>query len=68
MIDLSTNYLGIKLKNPIVAASCGLTGSIEGILAMEKHGAGAVVIKSIFEEEILLEAELEAPRRPKRIP
>ena len=60
MIDLSTNYLGIKLKNPVVAASCGLTGSIEGLLAMEKHGAGAVVIKSIFEEEILLQAELEA--------
>ena len=65
MIDLSTNYLGLKLKNPIVAASSGLTGSLEGLLNMEKHGAGAVVIKSIFEEEILLQAEMEAQEAEK---
>ncbi len=65
MIDLSTNYLGLKLKNPIVAASSGLTGSLEGLLSMEKHGAGAVVIKSIFEEEILLQAELEVQEAEK---
>jgi len=65
MIDLSTNYLGLKLKNPIVAASSGLTGSLEGLLNMEKHGAGAVVIKSIFEEEILLQAELEVQEAEK---
>ena len=57
MIDLSTEYLGLKLKNPVVAASSGLTGSLEGLMSMEKHGAGAVVIKSIFEEEIILETE-----------
>lgn len=55
MKDLSTEYLGLKLKNPIVAASCGLTGTLDGIVSMEKNGAGAVVVKSIFEEEILLE-------------
>ena len=65
MIDLSTNYLGLKLKNPIVAASSGLTGSLEGLLNMEKHGAEAVVIKSIFEEEILLQAEMEAQEAEK---
>ena len=65
MIDLSTNYLGLKLKNPIVAASSGLTGSLDGLLNMEKHGAGAVVLKSIFEEEILLQAELEAQEAEK---
>lgn len=65
MIDLSTNYLGLKLKNPVVAASSGLTGSLEGLLNMEKHGAGAVVLKSIFEEEILLQAELEAQEAEK---
>lgn len=59
MMDLSTEYLGLKLKNPIVAASSGLTGTLEGLLSMEKNGAGAVVIKSIFEEEILLQAEKE---------
>ncbi len=59
MMDLSTDYLGLKLKNPVVAASSGLTGTLEGLISMEKHGAGAVVIKSIFEEEILLQAEKE---------
>lgn len=65
MIDLSTNYLGLKLKNPIVAASCGLTSTLEGLQSMEKHGAGAVVIKSIFEEEILLQAEMQVQEAEK---
>lgn len=55
MKDLSTVYMGLNLKNPIIAASSGLTGTVDGIVSMEKNGAGAVVIKSIFEEEILLE-------------
>jgi dihydroorotate dehydrogenase (fumarate) len=59
MKDLSTEYLGLKLKNPVVAARSGLTGTLEGLISMEKQGAGAVVIKSIFEEEILLQAEKE---------
>jgi dihydroorotate dehydrogenase (fumarate) len=54
MIDLSTKYMGLDLKNPIIAASSGLTGTLEGIKTIEKNGAGAVVIKSIFEEEIIL--------------
>lgn len=53
MIDLSTEYLGLKLKNPIVAASSGLTGTMDGIKTLEKSGVAAVVLKSIFEEEIL---------------
>ncbi|RLD91794.1 MAG: diguanylate cyclase [Bacteroidetes bacterium] len=57
MKDLTTSYLGLELKNPIIAGSCGLTGTLEGIVSMEQHGAGAVVIKSIFEEEILLEVK-----------
>ena len=55
-MDLTTSYLGLELKNPIIAGSSGLTGTLDGIVSMEKHGAGAVVIKSIFEEEILLDA------------
>ncbi len=55
MKDLSTEYMGLKLKNPVIAASCGLTGTLDGIKILEKSGAGAVVLKSIFEEEILLE-------------
>jgi len=52
MADLSTSYLGLKLKSPIIAASSGLTNSIEDIKEFEKNGAGAIVLKSIFEEEI----------------
>ncbi|MEA3463339.1 MAG: dihydroorotate dehydrogenase-like protein [Bacteroidota bacterium] len=55
MKDLTTSYLGLELKNPIIAGSCGLTGTLDGIISMEKHGAGAVVMKSLFEEEILME-------------
>lgn len=55
MKDLSIEYLGLKLKNPVVAASSGLTGKLDGIKTLEKSGVAAVVLKSIFEEEILLE-------------
>jgi len=44
--------MGLTLKNPIVVASSGLTNSIERIKDLEKAGAGAVVLKSIFEEQI----------------
>lgn len=57
MADLSTKYLGLNLRNPIVAGSSGLTHSVKDIIEMEQNGAGAVVLKSIFEEQILLEAE-----------
>ncbi len=56
MKDLRTSYLGLELKNPIIAGSSGLTGTLDGIVTMEKHGAAAVILKSLFEEEILLEA------------
>lgn len=52
MIDLSTIYAGLKLKNPIIAGSSGVTGSIENIIKVAENGAGAIVLKSIFEEEI----------------
>ncbi|MBN1481200.1 dihydroorotate dehydrogenase-like protein [candidate division KSB1 bacterium] len=50
MPDLSTTYMGLKLKNPIIAASSGITKSVAKIVDCEKAGAGAVVIKSVFEE------------------
>jgi len=59
MIDLSVKYLGLSLKNPLIVGSCGLTNSVEDVKALEKNGAGAVVLKSIFEEEIRLEYEKE---------
>ena len=68
MKDLRTSYLGLELKNPIIAGSSGLTGTLEGIVSMEKHGAGAVVMKSIFEEEILLEAREQMKEAEKKSP
>jgi len=67
MKDLTTSYLGLELKNPIIAGSCGLTGTLEGIVSMEQNGAGAVVLNSIFEEEILLEVK-ERMREAKKNP
>ena len=52
MANLETLYMGLKLKNPIIVASSGLTNSIEKIKDLEIAGAGAVVLKSIFEEQI----------------
>ncbi len=57
MVDLSTEYLGMKLKNPVIAGSSGLTNSVKSIKELEESGAGAVVLKSIFEEEIAFEYE-----------
>lgn len=56
MATLTTNYLGLKLKNPIIVGSSGLTNSVEKIKKIEAAGAGAVVLKSLFEEQILHEA------------
>jgi dihydroorotate dehydrogenase (fumarate) len=57
MVDLSTQYLGMTLKNPIIVGSSGLTDSVKSIQELEKNGAAAVVLKSIFEEEIAFEYE-----------
>jgi dihydroorotate dehydrogenase (fumarate) len=57
MVDLSTEYLGLKLKNPVIAGSSGLTNSVKSIKELEENGAAAVVLKSIFEEEIAFEYE-----------
>lgn len=55
MTNLNVTYLGLNLKNPIIVGSSGLTNSIQNLKAAEKAGAGAVILKSIFEEEIYLE-------------
>jgi len=57
MQDLSTTYMGLKLKNPLIAGSSGLTGTLQGVIDAEEGGAAAVVLKSIFEEEIAAEYE-----------
>lgn len=57
MTDLSTTWLGLRLRNPIVVSSSSLTGSLDKLKELEAAGAGAVVLKSIFEEQINLEAD-----------
>ncbi|HDR67467.1 MAG TPA: dihydroorotate dehydrogenase-like protein [Bacteroidaceae bacterium] len=59
MKDLSTKYLGLTLQNPVIAASSSLTASVKSIKTLEKNGASAVVLKSLFEEEILSEINYE---------
>lgn len=56
MINLSTNYLGLSLDSPLIVSSCGLTGSVDKIKRFAELGAGAVVLKSLFEEQIRHEA------------
>jgi dihydroorotate dehydrogenase (fumarate) len=57
MIDLSCKYLGLNLKNPVIVGSSGLTASIENLKTIARMGAGAVVLKSIFEEQIKFETD-----------
>ena len=55
-MDLSTSYLGLKLKNPLVPSASPLSRSIDGIKRMEDAGASAIVMYSLFEEQIHHEA------------
>lgn len=57
MKRLETTFAGLKLKNPFVVSSCNLTNSPEKNKKWEDAGAGAVVLKSLFEEEIEAEAD-----------
>jgi dihydroorotate dehydrogenase (fumarate) len=52
MADLKTIYMGIELRNPLIVASCSLVNSVEGVQRCADAGAGAVVLKSLFEEQI----------------
>jgi len=56
MIDLSTNYLGLKLKNPLVASASPLSKKVEQVKRMEEAGIAAVVMYSLFEEQIIHES------------
>lgn len=57
MADLTTHFLGLEMKNPVIAGSSGLTNTVENIRKFEDLGAGAVILKSIFEEQIVLETK-----------
>jgi len=60
-VDLTTHYLKLPLRNPLVASASPLSGRIESLLALEQAGASAVVMQSLFEEQIEHE-ELEIHR------
>ena len=56
MIDLSTEYLGLQLRSPLVASASPLCKDIANLQRLEEAGAGAVVLHSLFEEQIMLES------------
>lgn len=56
MADLTTTYLGLKLKNPLVASASPLSEKVENVRRMEESGVAAVVMYSLFEEQILRES------------
>lgn len=55
MATLATRYMGLELRNPIIIGSSGLTHSVDNVKKLEKSGAGAIVLKSLFEEQIRYE-------------
>ncbi len=56
-MNTTTKYLGLELKNPVVVSSSGLTGSYDKVMEIIEHGAGAIVLKSLFEEQIINDIE-----------
>ena len=56
MMDMKTSYAGLTLRNPIIIGSSGLTNKAERNLEFEKAGAGAIVLKSLFEEQIEMQS------------
>jgi dihydroorotate dehydrogenase (fumarate) len=57
MIDLTTKYAGLTLQNPLIASASPLTESIENIVQLEDAGIAAVVLPSLFEEQLRVESE-----------
>lgn len=58
MIDIKTKYAGLTLRNPLIVGSSGLTNNLSKIKEFEKSGAGAVVLKSLFEEQIEMQSDV----------
>jgi dihydroorotate dehydrogenase (fumarate) len=57
MMDLTTSYLGIRLKNPIVASSSPMWESVSNIRTLKDSGVSAVVLPSFFEEQLQMEGQ-----------
>lgn len=60
-MNTKTKYLGLDVESPIIVGSCGLTNNIENLEQLEAAGAGAVVLKSVFEEQIILDIKRNMP-------
>lgn len=58
MIDLTTTYMGMTLKNPVVASASPISETVEGICRLEDAGASAVVMYSLFEEQINYQSQI----------
>lgn len=64
-MDLTTHYMGLRLRSPLIASASPLNGDVSALRALEDHGAGAVVLPSMFEEQLIAEQrELEARLHP----
>jgi dihydroorotate dehydrogenase (fumarate) len=59
-MDLSTDYLGLRLRNPLVASAGPLASSAEGVRGLANAGVGAVVLPSLFEEQIKRQSDLDS--------
>jgi dihydroorotate dehydrogenase (fumarate) len=60
MANLTTQYMGMELKSPVIAGSSGMTDNVDKIKKLADAGAGAVVLKSLFEEQIQMEVDAQA--------
>ena len=59
-MELSTDYMGLSLRNPLVASASPLSRTVDGVRRLADAGVGAVVLFSLFEEQLLKEAALNA--------
>jgi len=57
-VDMTTRFLGMQLRSPLIASSSPMTGHLDGLHALDVAGVGAVVLPSLFEEQVVHEAEL----------
>lgn len=62
MVSLKTSVAGIEFPNPVIAGSSGLTGNIQSIQQLLKQGVGGIILKSLFEEQIMMESRMEADK------
>ena len=56
-MSLTTTYLGLKLKNPLIASASPLNGKLDNLRRLEEAGAAAIVLPSLFQEQIEAEAD-----------